>query len=402
MGWDYARGSTHTRQEERRLPCGIAAGTDLEDHCVTRVWSEGEVRFHVGAWLPWLFAAMLGALLTRNPIYLALVIAVSLVVSRQLARGQVGIGEKRTNQSPTGLIRLVVTLTIVVALFKGLWANSGQTVLWRLPDWWPDFGRVVTLEGLLSAGLDALQILAVLAAFSAFSAGADYYALMRATPQSMRQVGLVTSIALTFVPQTVTRFSEVREAQALRGHRMRRVGDLVPLVVPLLGGGIERSIDLAEAMESRGFSRISGNSRRLSPVLVQLCIAIGLAFVLAGGTLFAFWPPDLFWTNWVLIGGGLLLIGATLWGVGRGTERTRYRRTVWRERDTLLAIISVGIVAILATYKLIEPAALQYDPFPRVSAPPFDAVLAFALAALIAPAPILWASSKALTAKRLD
>lgn len=355
---------------------------------------DGAARFHAGAWLLWLFAAMLGALLTRNPFYLALVTVVALWVNARLNRSAGSTGEGTTGHTPVGLIKLVIAVTLVVALFKGLWSNNGQTVLWRLPDWWPDIGRVVTLEGLASAGLDAMQILAVLATFAAFSAGADYYAILRATPQSMRQVGLVTSIALTFVPQTVTRFTQVREAQALRGHRIRRVGDLVPLVVPLLGGGIERSIDLAEAMEARGFSRTSGNAYRLPPIVVQLGIAVGLALVLAGGTLFAFWPRELHWSNWVLILAGLLLIGATLWGVGRGVKHTRYRHATWHERDTLLTVLSLGIIAILATYKWLEPAALIYYPYPRISSPSFDPVLALALAVLVSPAIILPASRK--------
>ena len=337
----------------------------------------------------WLLAAMLSALLTRNPIYLALVITAALLVNTRLsgvARDSQGDASRHATR---GFIKVVVVMTALVAFFKGLWVNNGQTVLWRLPDWWPDFGRVVTLEGLLSAGVDALQIVAVLATFMAFSAGADYYAILRATPQSMRQVGLVTSIALTFIPQTVMRFGEVREAQALRGHRIRRAGDLVPLVVPLLGGGIERSIDLAQAMESRGFSRTPARARILAPIVVQLGIAAGLALVLAGGALFAFWPADLYWANWGLISGGLALIGMTLWSVGRGAKRTRYRHATWRERDTVLAVISLATLTILGTYRLLEPLALAYNPFPRLSVPTFDPILALALAALVSPAIIV-------------
>jgi energy-coupling factor transport system permease protein len=339
----------------------------------------------------WLLATMLGALLTRNPIYLALITAAALWVNSRLSAGARANQGDTSRHATRGFIKVVVVLTALVAIFKGLWVNNGQTVLWRLPDWWPDFGRVVTLEGLLAAGLDAMQILALLATFMAFSAGADYYAILRATPQSMRQVGLVTSIALTFIPQTVTRFGEVREAQALRGHRIRRVGDLVPLVVPLLGGGIERSIDLAEAMESRGFSRAPARARRLPPIVVQLGIAAGLALVLAGGTLFAFWPAEMHWIDWLLILAGLALIGWTLWGVGRGTKRTRYLYATWHERDTVLAAISLGILAILCTYRLLEPAMLAYNPFPRVSLPTFDPILVLALAALVSPGVILLA-----------
>ncbi len=124
-------------------------------------------------------------------------------------------------------------------------------------------------------------------------------------------------------------------------------------------------------------------------MMVQLGIAVGLALVLAGGALFAFWPADLYWANWLLIIMGLGLMGATLWAAGRGMKRTRYRRATWRERDTLLAILSLGSIAIMATYKWLDPAALVYNPYPRLSAPAFDPVLALALVALVSPALII-------------
>ena len=176
----------------------------------------------------------------------------------------------------TALVRLVVLVTLIVALFKGLSFHIGETVLFNLPDWLPVLGGPATLEGLASAGLDALQLLAVLAVFTAFSAGADYYALLRSVPAAMHGAGLITSIAITFVPQTVERWGEIREAQSLRGHHVRRATDLLPLVMPLLAGGMERSMNLAEAMEARGFSRSTAR-RTLPPLLVQLGLAGGLA-----------------------------------------------------------------------------------------------------------------------------
>ena len=228
------------------------------------VWSNSQPVFHVGSWL-WLIAAMLGALLTRNPVYLALVIGIALVVNAGLSsapRGIIGgFGTViSTSQDTTGrarglLLRAVVGLTVVVALLKGLSLHAGATVLFTLPDCLPVIGGAITLESMALSFLDALSILAILAVFATFSAGADYYALLRSVPPFLNQVGLITSIAITFVPQTVTRFAEIREAQTLRGHKVRRVGDLLPLIVPLLAGGMERSMNFAEAMEARGFSR---------------------------------------------------------------------------------------------------------------------------------------------------
>jgi energy-coupling factor transport system permease protein len=359
------------------------------------MWGSAAYVFHVGAWGVWLAGAMLFALSTRNPFYLALIMAVALVVNRALTRyaerrdsGQAGDGAGGGQRSGAVLLRAVVLISLVVALFKGMSLHLGATVLFRLPEWIPILGGPVTLEALASAGLDALTILTVLAVFVAFSAGADYYALLRSVPPFMHQAALVTSIGITFVPQTVARFREIREAQALRGHRVRRIGDLVPLLVPLLAGGMERSMDLAEAMEARGFSRAPRDARSPGPVVVQVGIAFGLGCVLVGGALFAF-APALPWLAWLVIGAGIALITVTLRSIGAGVRRSRYRKTVWRDTDTVLALASAGVLATLFSFRSLAPSLLAYTPFLRISMPPFDLSVAVAILGLLAPAAIL-------------
>ena len=359
------------------------------------MWGSAAYVFHVGAWGVWLAGAMLFALSTRNPFYLGLVMAAALLVNRALTRyaerrdaGQAGDDAGGGQRSGGVLLRAVVLISLVVALFKGMSLHLGATVLFTLPEWIPILGGPVTLEALVSAGLDALTILTVLAVFVAFSAGADYYALLRSVPPFMHQAALVTSIGITFVPQTITRFREIREAQALRGHRVRRIGDLVPLLVPLLAGGMERSMDLAEAMEARGFSRTPGAGRSLSPVVVQLGIAFGLGFVLVGGALFAF-APALPWLAWLVIGAGIALIAVTLRSIGAGVRRSRYRKSVWRDNDTVLTLASLGVLAALFAFRSLAPSLLAYTPFLRISMPPFDLSVASAIAGLLAPAAIV-------------
>lgn len=358
------------------------------------MWGSAAYVFHVGAWGLWLTGAMLFALSTRNPFYLALLMLVALVVNRALTsyaeRRDTGqVSEVGSGQRSGGvLLRAVVLISLVVALFKGMSLHLGATVLFTLPEWIPVLGGPVTLEALASSGIDALTILTVLAVFVAFSAGADYYALLRSVPPFMHQAGLVTSIGITFVPQTVTRFREIREAQALRGHRVRRVGDLVPLLVPLLAGGMERSMDLAEAMEARGFSRSPGAARTISPVVVQLGLVLGLGCVLVGGALFAF-APALPWLAWLVVGAGVTLIAVTLRSIGARAKRSRYRKTVWRDSDTALALASAAVLAGLFAFRSLAPSLLAYTPFLRISMPPFDVSVAATIAGLLAPAAIL-------------
>ena len=359
------------------------------------MWANNSHEFHIGAWLAWLAAAMLAALLTRNPFYMALVLVAAGAVYVQLGR------VARSKGSGTGpdaswlggssrgfatLLKAIAGLVILVALLKGLSIHDGANVLFTLPREWPAIGGPITLEGMVFAALDALSLLVVFAVVGAFTAGADYYGLLRSVPAFMHQVGLVTSIAITFIPQTVTRFVEIREAQALRGHRLRRASDLIPLVIPLLAGGMERSVNLAEAMEARGFSRRSASGRGLPPLAVQLGLAGGLGLILAGGALLVFLAGTP-WVGWSCIAGGAGLMALTLWRVGRGVRRTRYRRSKWYERDTVLAVVSLAIVLVLLTYKLLAPGVLIYNPLARlrIYVPSFDPVVAVVLLALAVP-----------------
>ncbi|MDQ5824859.1 MAG: energy-coupling factor transporter transmembrane protein EcfT [Chloroflexota bacterium] len=369
--------------------------------------ASGGIRFHVAAWLAWLMSGMLAALFTRNPIYLCLIIAASALVHRTItarvgsSTGYTLLAQSDRDRRGLGIfLRFVVVLLVIVTVFKGFSVHTGVTVLFRLPEEWPLIGGPITAEGLTYAGLDALSLLTVLAVFTAFTAGADYYAMLRSVPAFMHQVGLITSIAITFVPQTITRFTEIREAQALRGHRVRRVGDLVPIIIPLLSGGMERSMNLAEAMEARGFSRHAPGTRKLPPLLVQSGVAAGLGLTMTGAAFLAFFSQTPL-LGWSTIVGGVALVGATLWAVSAGSRRTRYRRSVWRDTDTLLLVPSLAIIAILLLYKSRVAGALIYDPLSRLRmyAPPFDPVLGLTLIALAVPALVLWSNRRATGAQ---
>ena len=359
----------------------------------------GRSEFHVAAWLAWLASGMLSALLTRNPFYLGIIIVAAILVHRAVSRGDLAVSPLTTNitrqadpnRRGLGLfLRFIFGFLVITTVFKGFSLHTGRTVLFRLPEEWPLFGGPITAEGLVYATLDALALLTVLGVFMAFTEGADYYAMLRSVPAFMHQVGLITSIAITFVPQTVTRFAEIREAQALRGHKVRRVSDLIPLIIPLLAGGMERSMNLAEAMEARGFSRNTPGTRRLPPILVQSGLALGLALSLAGGAFLAFFS-NMPLVGWATILAGVGLMALTLRSVSARSKRTRYRRGVWRDRDTLLLVPSLGIVCILLMYKVVVPGALVYDPLSRLRlyVPPFDPVLALIFLALSVPALIL-------------
>jgi energy-coupling factor transport system permease protein len=152
---------------------------------------------------------------------------------------------------------------------------------------------------------------------------------------------------------------------------------------------MERSLDLAEAMEARGFSRSPAGARPLRPIVAQTGIAAGLAIILVGATLPVVMPRNTAWPGWIMIAVGVGLLALTLWAMGRGARRERYRRSVWRDRDTALAAMSAGALGFLLAYRFLAPSALTYYPFPSIYWPDFDLLAAAALLGLAAPVIVL-------------
>lgn len=337
--------------------------------------------FHPTAWLLWWLAALLAALLTQNPLYLTVVLLVAVWVGVSLRGAQPG-GPSRPG---LGLVlRLGPLLVLFTALFNGLTIHVGTTVLARIPAHIPVLGGPITLEAFAFGLIMGLNLVTLLAIFGTFNLVADYRAMLRMVPGFVFQAGLVTSIALAFVPQTLAALEEIREAQMIRGHRFRGWRDLPPLFLPLLTSGLERSIQLAEAMESRGFG-----GPRLEPIRPslwpQVAILCGLFTAVAGVGLLTLTAQSI--TGVTLLSGGGFL---ALWGLRRGSRnrlirRSRYRPPPWERRDLVLASVSAGVAGAVMAINVLRPAALRFYPYPRLSPPPFDPLVGALLLLLVLP-----------------
>ena len=326
------------------------------------------------AWLIWTVSAALPGLLTRNPLYLLIaLLAVAVVRSR---------GAPARSAFPSVSPRLAGAVVAFPTLFNGLIAHSGDTVLVSLPRALPLIGGPVTLEALVFGFTSGLALLTLLAAFAVFNEAVTPYDLVRLAPRFMYRAGVATSIALTFVPQLADSAREIREAQMVRGHRLRRIGDLPPVVLPLLVDSLERAVQLAEAMESRGFGAVGrGRWGRAERAVVLL----GLGGLLLGLFLYSFFAEDRRAGLFVLSAGGLAL-GGVLWRASRGDRRSRYRTETWSRRGRATLLASSTLILVWLALNLFHSTALVYYPYPQASLPPFDPVLGLSLVLLTAPA----------------
>jgi energy-coupling factor transport system permease protein len=347
--------------------------------------------YHTTTWLLWLLAAILPAMLTRNPLYLIVLLLAVAIDYDTLGR------VSPLAASWSFFLKVGLIVAAFSALFNPLTVHYGDTVLFTLPRL-PlrvggaiilDLGGKITLEALSYGLTGGLSLMAALLIFATFNALVDHYQLLRSIPAFMYQTGVVASIAIAFVPQMVASLKEIREAQAIRGHRFRGGRDLLPLLMPLLTSGLERAIRLAESMEARGFG---GNLSRASPtreLFYKALIALALLGLLAGVFCHGYFSSSRWglwrWTGASLMAGSLLLLAGTFRAIGRRVRRSRYRRQLWRRRDTIVSVVSLASLAVTLLFWVWDRKALIFYPYPRFRWPLFNPLIGLALLATVVP-----------------
>jgi energy-coupling factor transport system permease protein len=321
-------------------------------------------------WGVWGLAVTLVTVTTRDPLYLVLALLATTIV--YLTRATTA-----SDASTWSLVvRIGALVSIVSVIFNLFTAHAGDTVLFSLPRALPIIGGIVTANALAYGISTALSITTLIVAAATFGAVVDRAALLRAVPYPLSSAGVAAIIGLSFFPQMIVAFRDVRDAQSSRGFKVRSVRDVVPLVVPTLFLGLEHAFNLAEAMECRGFGSALTSDRRRSWLL-----PLGLAAILAA---VAF-----------LIGGQIAIaaiaaaIGAaaTLYGLfGKRTARQAYRPLRWRTSDWIVLAAASVSAASFAGSVVFASHSLAWSPFPRLVSPPFAPWLGLACLLLVTPA----------------
>jgi len=323
------------------------------------------------AWVIWVGAAAVATMVAENPLYSLTILLAALVMSQTFGRQGNGI------RLPIGRITLFVVA--FSAIYTALFVHEGSTVLFELPDW-PLIGGTITLEALVEGASNGLVLIALLAIFAALNAIVPVSDLVRLVPGALHDIGVVILVAVTYVPETRRQLIRIRQAQEIRGHKLRGVRDWQPIVVPLLVGGLERSMRLAETMVARGYG---ATTHKNSSSGERLLLLLGLVAALSGWFL-TIW---LGWPGYLLLAGGLIAVVAIMVWRGRKTRRTRYQAETWNRIDILLVGVAIAaLLMVLVPWPWVNQQSLAYSPFPTVTLPPYDIFIGLALASLTIPA----------------
>jgi energy-coupling factor transport system permease protein len=141
--------------------------------------------------------------------------------------------------------------------------NTGSHPYWHGPIL-PVIGELtVTREELASSTLYALRFAAVGLAFAVYALRLDHDRLLGAAGWARRS-SLAVALATRLAPTLERDAAGLVDALRGRGVEIEGVRARAKLLSPLLSGSLERGLNLAEAMEARGFGR-AGRTRMEQP-----------------------------------------------------------------------------------------------------------------------------------------
>ncbi len=301
---------------------------------------------HPVAW--WIWALSLAAAATRvtNPLLLGLLItAAAIVVARRKPDAPWG----KSFEFFLVLGLFIIVIRVVFQVVFG--AATGSQLLISLPgislpSWMSGLriGGPIMLESLLGAFYDGLRLATIAIVIGAANSLASPSRLLKAIPSALYELGVSVVVALSFIPQLISDAVRIRDMRRLRGRRNTGLRAYATLAIPVLAGALDRSINLAASMDSRGYGRVNNQSSRSRRLVVGLLLS---SIVLITVGLFGLFTSDAH----PLIGLPSLSIGVgiavfAMWHSGHNRTRTVYRPDAWTLPEFLVSaagVLTLGI-----------------------------------------------------------
>lgn len=343
---------------------------------------------HPGAWWVWALALAVAASRTTNPLLLGLIIAVAgFVVANRRSDAPWALAFRLYAYVGAFIVASRVLFRIVVG------GDDGGYVLFTLPRiaLTPGFSLFgpASAEELLGGFYDGLRLAAMVVCIGAANALANPKRLLKAVPGALYEVGTAVTVALTVAPQLVESVQRVRRARRLRAGRTRGLRAVRGIVVPVLEDAMNRSLQLAAAMDSRGYGRRAYLSPGLRAAIAG-CVLGGLVGVCVG--VYGVLDGTSTWLGVPLLAAGLAVAVAGFVLGGRRVRRTAYRPDPWGRPETLVVVTGVGACVLLFVTAQIDPGNLypSLSPlrWPGISWVHVVSLLIAVLPAWLAPPPV--------------
>ena len=322
------------------------------------------------SWLVWGAACMVPLLMSRHPLIVLQLLVIVLTV-------------RFVSLPPTHLrwgwiVRVAFIFAGIGVVFNALTVRTGNQVAFELPvlNW------TITWNAIAYGLVSGLAMVTLVLTGITVAAGLDWIALTRVLPQRLAPLAVSGSVAWSFLPGASQALAEIREAQTARGHTIRSGRDLLPIVVPLLDGSLNRALTMSEALEARGFGSslpALGQERKSNPAWMALLLVgvLLMAYAISLGDN---------WLLWIgLVASGIGLIGVLRSPqIVRGT--TRYREHNLQRADHVVITASAASLVAFLVVASRDIAAITFNPYPNLTLPPPQAFILLPLALLLVPA----------------
>ena len=226
-----------------------------------------------------------------------------------------GVGRSLVGTS----LRLALPFAVLVVAINGLVSQRGATVVFR-------GGEIlghrfdVTAESLAWGGVTALQICCVFLAFGLFAAVVDPDELLRLMRRVSYRSALTGSLATRLVPVIARDATRMGDAARCRPQPPGRL----EVTRAALTGALERSVEVAAALEVRGYSTARPGRAARRP-----------------------WSRH----DWRVLGGALLVAGAAVAGRAAGVG--------WVVHDPVFSV-GLGLGEVLLIAALLAAGALPF------------------------------------------
>jgi energy-coupling factor transport system permease protein len=186
------------------------------------------------------------------------------------------------------IMKYSLLLCLSVIIINTLFNVNGSHVIWELPWHIPVLGTPrVTLEALVFGLGMSFRLLALISAFTILTLTThpdDMLQSLLKLKVPYKSV-LVAALSTRFIPTLLDdagRISDLQRSRGLetqRGNYFRRIKNHSAVLLPLLANSLDRTVQVAEAMEARGFG--SGRQRRFfKPLKMTKADVISVIFSL--------------------------------------------------------------------------------------------------------------------------
>jgi energy-coupling factor transport system permease protein len=200
-------------------------------------------------------AGFCGTLALTGALYLHPLILSAALAAVLLAGAVAGVGREIMRS-----LRFALPFALLIAVINPLVYPEGDTLLFRGGE---ILGRQIdiTLEATAAGVLNGLRVIVIVTAFGLLSAAVDPDELLRMFRRVSYRSALTATLATRLVPVLARDATRMSDAARCRPHPPGRLA----VARAALAGALDRAVDVAAALEVRGYSLGGRTARRERP-----------------------------------------------------------------------------------------------------------------------------------------